>query len=77
MGGPRRTPMTEPWLNKRELARKLGISTRTVERLKLPCHRVGGQNRYVMTEVELALAGRQAFPDNVKPIRPRHREVAA
>jgi hypothetical protein len=28
--------VTEPWLTKRELARKLRVSVRTIERLKLP-----------------------------------------
>ena len=36
----------EPWLTKRELARRLRCSTRTIERLDLPAMRVGGQNRY-------------------------------
>ena len=42
----------ESWLTKRELAAELRCSTRTVERLRLPCMRVGGQNRYRMSEVE-------------------------
>jgi hypothetical protein len=45
----------EPWLTKRELAQALRISTRTIERLGLPHLRVGGQNRYRMSEVEAAL----------------------
>lgn len=49
--------MTEPWLTKRELARKLRVSTRTIERMGLPCWRVGGQNRYRMSEVEAHIAG--------------------
>ena len=47
----------EPWLTKRELARRLCCSTRTIERLDLPAMRVGGQNRYKVTEVEAYLRG--------------------
>ena len=47
--------MKEPWLTKREVAQELQISPRTVTRLKLPHTRVGGQNRYRMSEVKAAL----------------------
>ena len=69
--------MTEPWLTKREVARKLRVSPRTVERLRLPSTRVGGQNRYHMSEVELALNGHTELPDNVVALRPHRREHAA
>lgn len=49
----------EPWLTKRELARRLRCSTRTIERLGLPTMRVGGQNRYQLSEVEAHLRGEQ------------------
>lgn len=49
----------EPWLTKRELADLLKVSSRTIERLSLPCMRVGDQNRYLMSEVEAALKGRE------------------
>ena len=45
----------EPWLTKRELALELRCSIRTVERLHLPAMRVGGQNRYRVSEVEAYL----------------------
>lgn len=38
--------MNDPILTKRDVARKLRISTRTVERRIQPSLRVGGQNRY-------------------------------
>lgn len=69
--------VSEPWLTKRELARNLRVSVRTIERLRLPCTRVGGQNRYRMSEVELALHGHTELPDNVTPLRPRRRERVA
>lgn len=47
----------EPWLTKRELALELRCSIRTIERLHLPAMRVGGQNRYRLTEVEDFLRG--------------------
>jgi hypothetical protein len=48
---------SEPWLTKKELAMKLKVSTRTIERLDLPCIPVGRQNRYFLSQVEAALAG--------------------
>ena len=53
--------MSEAVLTKRDLARRLKVSTRTIERLHLPAIRVGGQNRYRWSEVEAALKG---FPDS-------------
>lgn len=46
----------EPWLTKRELASQLRVSPRTIERLHLPAMRVGGQNRYKLSEVERFLS---------------------
>lgn len=69
--------MTEPWLTKRDVARKLRVSTRTVERLHLPAIRVGGQNRYLMSQVQAALTGTDELPDNVVPLRPRRPRVTA
>jgi excisionase family DNA binding protein len=58
-GGPTR----EAWLTKRELAARLGCSTRTIERMELPAMRVGGQNRYRLREVEAHLQGHQRRGD--------------
>jgi hypothetical protein len=49
--------LEEPWLTKRELAARLRCSTRTIERLAPPVMRVGGQNRYRLSEVEAHLRG--------------------
>jgi hypothetical protein len=49
--------VNEPWLTKAELARKLRVSVRTIERIGLPSMRVGGQNRYLMSEVQAHLDG--------------------
>lgn len=49
--------MSEPWLTKRELALKLKKSPRSIERMDLPCLRVGGQNRYFLSQVVAHLAG--------------------
>lgn len=59
----------EPWLTKKELALELRVSTRTVERLRLPAMRVGGQNRYKLSEVQHALVEGEGLPDNVVPLR--------
>lgn len=67
----------EPWMTKRELARELKVSTRTIERLRLPAMRVGGQNRYLMSQVNRALAGNEDLPDNVVPLRPARKGAAA
>jgi hypothetical protein len=69
--------VTEAWLTKREVACKLHVSIRTIERLHLPAIRVGGQNRYRMSEVEQALAGTEDLPDNVVQLRPRRNRVVA
>jgi excisionase family DNA binding protein len=61
--------MMEPWLTKRELADALSVSPRTVERLRLPAMRVGGQNRYRLSEVEAYLAGAER-PGEVVELRP-------
>lgn len=69
--------MSEPWLTKREVARKLRVSVRTIERLRLPHMRVGGQNRYLMSQVEAALGAGNDLPENVVPLRPRAKGRAA
>jgi hypothetical protein len=63
--------MSEPWLTKRELAAELKVSVRTIERLRLPATRVGGQNRYLRSEVEWHLRGTGGeAADNVIQLRP-------
>lgn len=45
--------MTEPWLTKAELATVLKVCTKTVERWQrqgLPFTRIGGVNRYLLSE---------------------------
>ena len=49
--------MSDGWLTKTELAKKLRCSARTIEREGYPCRRVGKRNRYVLSEVEAAIAG--------------------
>lgn len=61
--------MSGDWITKREVARELRVSVRTVERLRLPCTRVGGQNRYVMSEVNGFLRGDREVRGNVVPLR--------
>ena len=47
--------MIEPFLTKRQVAEKLQVSPRTIQRLQLPHMRIGGQNRYLWSEVIAAL----------------------
>lgn len=61
----------EGWLTKRELARRLSVSPRTIDRLDLPHMQVGGQNRYLLSEVEYALRSVPEADDNVVVLRPR------
>ena len=68
--------MSEPWLTKRELAAKLKISTRTVERLRLPvAMRAGVQNRYYLSQVERHLQGK-GNDDGGEVIELRPRSIA-
>lgn len=60
--------MSEPWLTKRELAEALKVSTRTIERVNLPCLLVGGQNRYRMSEVEEALRRMPVASDRIEVV---------
>ena len=63
--------MSEPWLTKRELAAELKVSVRTIERLHLPAMRVGGQNRYLRSDVERNLQGKDSDGGEVIELRPR------
>lgn len=67
----------EPWLTKREVAAHLKVSTRTIERLRLPAMRVGGQNRYLLSQVNRALVDGGGLPDNVVALRPGPGKKAA
>jgi len=58
--------VTEPILTKKDLARKLQVSERTISRLNPPHIRVGCQNRYLWSEVLAYLRGR--YPDEGKVI---------
>lgn len=49
--------MTEPWLTKAELAGKLKVSTRTIERHISPSVRIGRVNRYFLSQAEAQLRG--------------------
>ena len=66
----------EPWLTKRELAGHLRCSIRTIERLGLPAMRVGGQNRYKLSEVE-AYLDRRSRPARVIRFPSMEKEPAA
>ena len=56
-------------MKKRQLAEKLGVSTRTIERLDPPKLRVGGHNRYLWSEVEAFLRGVPQEGAKVIPLR--------
>ena len=60
----------ERWYTKRELARQMHVSVSSVERHIRPTYRVGGQNRYLTSDVERQLRGEDGggAPDNVTPL---------
>lgn len=68
--------MNDPILTKRDVARKLRISTRTVERRIQPSLRVGGQNRYYMTDVLAQLKGIPATGGTVVEFPTKRGEAA-
>lgn len=47
----------ERWYSKRELARELHVSVSSIERHVRPTLRVGGMNRYEMSDVRRQLSG--------------------
>jgi hypothetical protein len=49
--------VSEPWLTKREIAAHFKVSERTVVRKRFPHTKVGGQNRYRISECEAAFRG--------------------
>jgi hypothetical protein len=57
----------EPFLTKKDLARKMKVSERTIQRIDPPCVRVGGQNRYLWSEVLTFLRGPQPQEAKVIP----------
>lgn len=69
--------MSEPWLTKREVALALRTSVRTIERLRPPCVRVGGQNRYLRSEVEDFLQGASRPAAEVVPFPGNRRKGSA
>lgn len=52
-----RIRQVEPWLTKSELASKLKVSTRTIERRIRPSLEVGQQNRYFLSDAVAQLTG--------------------
>lgn len=58
--------MKEPVLTKKDIAKRLGVSTRTVQRLKVPHTKVGSQNRYFWSEVAAHL-GIDPLPAQPQP----------
>jgi hypothetical protein len=70
--------LSESWLTKRELATKLKISTRTVERRIRPSLEVGQQNRYFLSDAVAQLQGvPEGGGDVIRFPRERTRGAAA
>jgi len=66
----------EPWLTKRELAAKLRVSIRTVERRIEPTVRVGRQNRYWVSDALRQLRAESRLAE-VAEMRPSRKRTAA
>lgn len=60
--------MSEPWLKRSEVAAELQVSPRTVTRHIRPTATVGGQNRYLMSDVRRQISS--DLPDNVTRLHP-------
>lgn len=67
--------MIEPFLTKAQVAQKLQVSSRTVQRLGLPHMKIGGQNRYLWSEVIAFL--KSGDPDGAKVVPFPNRQGAA
>jgi hypothetical protein len=63
-------------MTKREIAAHLRVSVSTIERIKPPFMRVGGQNRYRPSEVEAFMRGPIDRADNVITFRQRSKGAA-
>ncbi len=75
---PRAQP--EPYLTLREVAKRLGISTATLWRWKIPGHELGGRPRFRISEVEAYLQTeefkrRVAALRAIRKERPRQKET--
>lgn len=68
--------MTETWYTRRELARILRTSPKSIQRYVKPTYRIGRQNRYLMSDVRAQLANRDDLPENVVALRPEIERVA-
>jgi excisionase family DNA binding protein len=65
----------EPYLTLRETAKRLGISTATLWRWKIPGHALGGRPRFKVSEVEAYLQS-EAFKRRTMALRATRRERA-
>ena len=63
--------MSETWYTRAELASKLRVSVKTVQRHIRPTMVIGGQNRYELSDVRAQMTN-----GNVTELRPREREAA-
>jgi excisionase family DNA binding protein len=63
----------EPYLTLREIAKRLGISTATLWRWRVPGHELGGRPRFRLSEVEAYLQS-DAFKRRVAALRAVRKE---
>jgi predicted DNA-binding transcriptional regulator AlpA len=66
-------PGPEPYLTLRETAKRLGMSTATLWRWKIPSHELGGRPRFRISEVEAYLQSEE-FKRRVAALRAIRRE---
>ena len=66
-------PGCEPWLTLGEVAKRLGVSERSVWRWRVPGRRLGGCRRFKMSEVEAYLES-EAFEARVEELREERRK---
>jgi excisionase family DNA binding protein len=61
-------PQPEPYLTLRETAKRLGISTGTLWRWRIPGHELGGRPRFRLSEIETYLQSEE-FKRRVMALR--------
>ena len=69
--------MSERYLTIAQVADELQVSTKSVRRHIEPSARVGGMNRYLMSDVRRQVASEADLPDNVTQLQPSRKGRAA
>jgi len=69
-------PIYEPYVTLRAIAKRLGFSSATLARWRIPVHSLGGRRRFKVSEVE-AYFKSEAFQRRVAALRAERRPAMA